>query len=595
MHIRNTLVMAAILVVLAGFVYFYEIRGRAEREEAERAASRLVAFEQEVVEGLTIERPDERVVVEKTDAGWSIVEPAGIDADDAAIDTLLDDLYRAEKDRLIAESPEDPAAFGLDAPDVTVTLALPDGGQRRVSVGKDTPIGANLYVMVGSEVYSAPQGLRQDLALGLYDLRDRSLLVFEEPEVTRLELKTPEIEGGALRTEGGEEWELTFPLAGRADADTIGDLLSDLYTSEAESFVLDGVPTPEQMQEYGLADPARVLAVWTGDDAARRLLIGSAVAESAGYYAMREGGSAVFVVPADLVETLPSSADELRNRQVLAMARERVRGIEIDRAGSTTRVERSGSEWQITRPRELAADPSAVSRLLSALQDLRAVSFANQSAGLSAPELTVRLEIGGADDAEPEQRRELLVGASTETLGEDGELVTARFVSASDDDTVYLVEDAALDPLRTEVFDLRDKTIVEFSEPDVTEIELTTADGSAHRFTREGDTWQPTGDAAEGFDPSLVDDLLWELNYLRMNAVAAEWTDTAPDLGPYGLAAPRFAVRVRAAEETVGELQIGADAGGEEPGIWVREPAGQAVYVVGASLAEALAALADAL
>jgi hypothetical protein len=146
--------------------------------------------------------------------------------------------------------------------------------------------------------------------------------------------------------------------------------------------------------------------------------------------------------------------------------------------------------------------------------------------------------------------------------------------------------------LRAEVFDLRDKTIVEFSEPDVTRIELTTADGATRELTRDGDAWQAVDGVSEELDASLVDDVLWEVNYLRMSAVAGEWSGGAPDLGEFGLDSPRFELRILADDEVVAALQVGASSGDD---VWVMQPQGEAVYVVGGSLVNALDALSDAI
>ena len=54
MQIRNTLIMAVVLIFVGGFVYFYEVRGRAEREEAERQEELLVHFDSEQVTALEL-------------------------------------------------------------------------------------------------------------------------------------------------------------------------------------------------------------------------------------------------------------------------------------------------------------------------------------------------------------------------------------------------------------------------------------------------------------------------------------------------------------------------------------------------------------
>jgi hypothetical protein len=596
MHIRNTLVMAVVLVLMAGFVYFYEIRGREDREAAEETANRLVVFEPDQVDRIEIVRPDGQFVVEKSADGWAITAPVALDADGAAIDGLIDELHRAGKDRLISEAPEDPATYGLDVPDVTVRLGLNDGTERSVSVGKDTPIGANLYVGLESgEVYSATQGLRPTLALDLLDVRDRSILRFEESAVTRIELLTPELEAGLLRQQDDQtSWQLTFPMTGRADTDTVEGLLSGLHTSEVEAFVLDAGPDIDQMRQYGLDDPMSVVSLWTDGEEPLRLLVGSESQEPAGRYGMREGGNAVFVVPAALVEGLPAGAADLRNREVFALAREQVRSIELEHAGLSARVERDGVEWQLTRPRTLVADASTVSRLLSGVQDLRAADFASSGRGLDDPHVLLRLGFQAAE-GESSEPVEIRIGATTDVPGEDGEPVPGRFVTASNDSTVYMVADEDIAPLRADLFELRDKTLVQYTETDLTRIEVLSA-GATFGFDRADEDWTAADDTPEGFDAGVVTDLLWELNYLRMTAVASEWDGADPDLSAYGLASPRFTVRASTAAGVAADLEIGGDVSVNADGVgsvWIRPAGHTAVYEVSSSLADAVIALTD--
>ena len=93
MKLRNTVLMAIVLVVLAGFVYFYEIRGREARVDSERVEGLLLDFEPDSVEGVTLETSDEPPIeIARSEEGWRIVQPHALAADDAAIDSLLSQL-----------------------------------------------------------------------------------------------------------------------------------------------------------------------------------------------------------------------------------------------------------------------------------------------------------------------------------------------------------------------------------------------------------------------------------------------------------------------------------------------------------------------
>lgn len=617
MQTRNTVIMAVLLVILAGFVYWYEIRGRVQREEAEQQAELLVHFDIEQVQRLELVTADGSVVASKSDGEWTILEPVAVAADGEAIDTLIDRLHRAKQDRQITEAAEDLSTFGLDSP-VRVTLGLEDAESVTLALGTDTPVGFNLYAMPGdtTAVYSAPRSLRNSFDKKLFDLRDKAILRFEESDIERIEISGDRLTVSLRRQtdEAGEdaEWIAREPFEGRADGETIEDLLAALHTGKAEAFVLDSEPTDEQLAAYGLASPQVSITLGTADGSSRALLLGAAAQEPEGLYAMRQGGSAVFVVDADLLEDLPASADGLRNKQVLALARQRVQSIEVIRDGVTTRLERHDSDWSITAPRQIKADASAVSRLLSALQDLRAEGFADDGSKPQGTELTLRLVLEPESDSDDDhtgadERIELLVGPATQIVplsaadeGGDTELIEARTVSASGDPTVYFVPSDDLEDLNVDLFDLRAKTLVQFTQPELTQIEIVAGD-SSYELRRQDDTWQLVEPAESEVEEDAVSDLLWDLNYLRMEAVAAEWSgDEQPDLTIYGLAPPRLRLVARAGDEIVAELSIGAlksatadDETADRVYVTVGNQA--TVFEIGAALSDTLEALIDKL
>ncbi len=610
MQIRNTLIMAVVLIFVGGFVYFYEVRGRAEREEAEEQEALLLHFDSEQVTALELTTADGTVSATKTDGEWVITAPVSVPADGAAIDSLVDRLQNGKQDRLISEAAEDLAPFGLAEPVARVTLELEDSGSAMLAVGGDTPIGANVYVTAGDEgtVHSAVSSLRDVLDQSLFDLRDKSVLIFDEDTVRRVEMSR-----GAFRAElaatpdsdGELQWAATAPFSGRADGDTIDDLLSTLHTAEATAFVLDSEPTAEQLAEYGLAQPTVRFSLGTEDDASHGLVVGAALEEDEGFYAMRAGGNAIFVVESDLLDDVPSTADGLRNKQAVALARERVSTLALQQAGEATiRVERDGADWKITEPRPLEADASVVSRLLSALEDLRAEGFAESSAAANANEIvvTVGLSAEGDGGGPVSETIEVRTGGSRSILplseagGEDVEEIDATYVSTSLDDTVYLVpaDDAA--DLDVGLFDLRVKTLVEFTQADLDEIRVE-AGGTRYALSKSGTDWSLDGGGT--IEASDVSDLLWDLNYLRMEGVTTEWSGTPPDLAPYGLAAVRYSVQASIDGTTVANIQLGDDIPSTDPDASGRAHAivdgHHAVYEVAASLGDAVATLVEKL
>ena len=636
MQTRNTVIMAVVLVLLGAFVYFYEIRGREAREEAERQAELLLHFDVDQVERVAVTTDEGTVTAVKEGDGWSITEPVVTAADGEAIDALVDRLHEAKREREIVEAAEDLAPFGLDAPAVRVELGLSGGDTLALALGKDTPVGFNAYATAGDQtVVAVTRSLKSSLDKKLFDLRDRAVLRFAESAVRSIELERGDLRAllrRQPRSADGEQVEVSWaaerPFSGKADHDTVEDLLSALHEGKAVAFVLDAAPTPAQLADYGLDRPYARITLRTDDEATHTLLIGSESDDPAGRYAMRAGGSAVFVVGDDLLEDLPARAEQLRNKQVLAFDRERVAALEVAHGDDRLRLVRDDGDWRVQQPRELAADASAVSRLLSALEDLRAEGFWQGPPG--APALTVRIEAkpqaeaasastdedeaapSGQDAAEqpaagtqPTQATEpltLAVGRTVQRVplskagDKDAEPAPMRVVTVAGDDTVYLVPDEDLKDLFVDLFDVRRKTLVQFTQSDLTELDLQAGD-DRWQLRKQDEEWRIGG--GEAAPEEKVSDLLWDLNFLRMEGIAAEWQDAPPDMTPWGLQPPRYRIVARTDEGVAADVAIGTEvpsSGQEDSGrVWVTVAGQPGVFEVSASLADAAAALVEAL
>ncbi|MCH7825982.1 MAG: DUF4340 domain-containing protein, partial [Acidobacteria bacterium] len=385
MRTKNTSIMAVAAAILVAAVYFLEIRGGEERAETERVADRLLRFETADVTGLNIETADTNIALQRVDDAWRITAPYDLVADDSAVNRIINRLQAANHDRLIDEAPDDLARFGLADPEVEVTVELDDGSSYSLALGNGTPVGFNVFVRPGDgdTVYTTAAGLKDAVNKTLFDLRNRSILTFDEPDVARLDLTTADLDASMQRQpalgDGIARWKLTEPIEARADADTIADYLRRLRNDRALAYPSED-PDDEDLATYGLDDPRLTVRVWIGDDSAITLEIGDESEEPDGYYARRLGSDAVFVAPTRLVEEAPDSVTALRNRTVVEFARDRVDGIEIDAGDDVIRLEKDGIDWRLVSPRALDGDAGTVSSLLTATLNMKAAEFASGTA-----------------------------------------------------------------------------------------------------------------------------------------------------------------------------------------------------------------------
>ncbi len=592
MRTKNTLIMAFAAVLLAVAVYFLEIRGVEEHAEVERVANRLLSFESESVTGLNIKTADASISLQRIDSTWRITAPLDLEANESAVVNIVNRLQTTDYDRLIAETPDDLGRFGLADPEVEVTIELDDGSAHSLALGDGTPVGSNLFVRhgEGEAVYTTAAGLEDAVNKSLFDLRNRSIMAFDEQEVTRLELTTANLEASMQRqpalSDGIARWKLDGPIEARADADAIGAYLTQLRNDEALAYPSESIED-EDLSIYGLDTPQLTVRIWTNDDSTISLEIGNESEEPAGYYARRIGSGAVFVVPTALFDEAPDSITALRNRTVAEFARDRVNGIQVEIGEKAVRLTKDGIDWKIVSPRFLEGDTSTVSSLLTATLAMKAADFASATAsatrfGFSTPYARVvfNLEPLPSQDMSTDQPAEtitMLIGNETQieptesgpaVEGDDIEepkSTAGRYITLENEPTVYVVASDDFSDITVDLFALRSKTLVSFARSDVSRIEV--SDGArTYTLTKdEENNWNLSGPIAATNLTKVVDDMLWSLNYLRMEGIAAEpeGNDTA-NLASFGLDAPAMSVRAFAGEGDVAHVSIGSEVPAEE-------------------------------
>ena len=324
--------------------------------------------------------------------------------------------------------------------------------------GLGTPVGFNVFVEApDGAVYTTNATLRDTVDKTLLDVRDRSIVTVNVPDIARVEVTGSAVDFTAEREppqpDGIERWRLTAPVEGRADRATLNTLLTRLGSGRAQAFVSEE-PSEEDLAAYGLDEPATVLTLWSAGDTAVTLQVGGESEEPEGRYARRLGGNAVFVAPNNLIDLIPDSLDAVRSKAVVSITRDRVNAVELEAADRSLKLEKDGIDWRIIEP-ALDADATAVSALLSALLGLNAWGFGAEPAtsssyGFDDPHLSATLSLQpqiGAEAGVASESVVLRFGNSTEVVDEaddeeEAEILTARYVSVSGDPVAYVVRDS---------------------------------------------------------------------------------------------------------------------------------------------------------
>ena len=571
MRWQTTAVLAAILIVLGAFYYVYEIRLGPEREKVESRKGRVFTLEPADVTELELKRADSTVKLKRESDGWQIQAPVNARGDRGAVDETVTSVVTARMDREIEADPKALGDYGLDKPAAEITLRLKDGKQAGLILGAKSPTGVWVYAREAGKpaVFVVGDSVLRDSTRPVAEFRDKTVLAFEQREVTGLEIDTRDDKIALEQAEG--RWKLIRPRPLPADTDTVRDFLEKLRAARVKEFAADA---PSSLQPYGLDKPVRI-DLQTGRDkdrATKTLLIGRADTAKKGVYAMRPGESTVMLIPDETWTAVPKNVAVLRDKSVVAFDRDKVATIQIESAKGAVTLAKDGDRWKISAPQVLAADQVEAGAVLFKLRELKAQAFLTDDASgipryLAKP--TVRVNITEQGASTP---RTVLLAPSPEKRGG----AASAYAAVEGQGPVVLVDGRALDELGRSLDDLRDRTLLPGLEPRDIKRMRVRGGGQTVVVERSGESeWKLVEGGRGTAKSATVDNLLYALRALKWKTIAAP---TGDEPAKYGIDAPTLEVTLLKADGSeAGTLLIGKREGDQA---WVKLKAAPAIYSV---------------
>jgi len=208
-----------------------------------------------------------------------------------------------------------------------------------------------------------------------------------------------------VRAEMGElgEWRLVEPVDARADQDAVASLLGSLDWADVHRRL--GAVSSEDLRHFGMDSPRAQIELKVADETIT-LALGGPAATGDGVYARVDEGDAA-VVGQDLLEALTADVGHFRDKALFAQVDlGQLEGLHIEREGddghvALTFARESGRFW-ITGANKLMAADTRVREAARSLAELSAERFVDttaSAAGLDAPRLRVRIDVGSGDSA----------------------------------------------------------------------------------------------------------------------------------------------------------------------------------------------------
>lgn len=534
MKLKTTLILAIIFALIVGYYYFFEVRRAKQVEQREVEARKLFHYSPEQVTQLRLRENDEVILCKKVGDEWKLEEPLQAKGDQEEIELLINNILDIKQERLIATEPADMNQFGLSPSTAEVSFQV-DGKWETLQVGDETPTGMSTYAKKGdsSEVLLVNSLARSYAKKEVFDLRDKTILPFEMERVKQFRYQTAQQDITCQKTEENQ-WNLLQPMNTKADSDKIQSFLRRLIDAKAKEFVEE---EPEDLGQYQLVPAERELTFWLGEEMSQATLyIGKKEEDKKSYYARGGQSMTVVLIDEEVFKDLPQAIDGWRNKTLITFDRDKVNRIHLTSEEHSITLEKKEDQWELTEPTKTKADNWEVDSLAMALQETKAEGFIDRPQrpdawyGFDRPQLEISLWLEG-EEASPK----VVIGTQ-----EEGK--TTHYARSSQTPTIYLVKEEDIDKLKKTPFDLRDKVLISYSPTDLDSLTLNLPDEEPIVISKSGDRWVIKKPRKYRSKQSEAEDLVWQLNSVKMERIADE---SPSDLSPYGLEPPKAELSIQ--------------------------------------------------
>jgi hypothetical protein len=342
---------------------------------------------------------NETLEFKRKDAEWRMVKPRDLRADGQTLDILIDQLGALRGDKVAAYPAKDLKTYGLDAPEVVLTLRTSEAGKtldHTIKLGKKvgsgtTPDDRFAVIDDTKTVFVLPASLTSRLTSAPLQFQDKNLARFGDADKIVLERGPRK----AVFAKVDGQWKLTEPLDGAVELTDLEEFAAAAARLRADEIVAE---KPADLKLYGFDKPTSIWRFFVGNKEALSLQVGNVQKGNAGlrHYGKIAGSDLVFLMTPEFTT---KALAEYRNRTIWPA----LDAVGIDRLSyrSTEHpfvLAKPENDWVVEGKPGLKVRTDAIRETLDALASLKAESYVLDKAndlklfGLEPPQLAIEIQ-----------------------------------------------------------------------------------------------------------------------------------------------------------------------------------------------------------
>jgi len=155
MKFKKTYLFAVFILGLMAAVYFLDYRHEEKIDQQKDLDMQVIKFDREQINMLEIIKKDEKIILQKNETGWSLLEPIQDKGDNDQVDQLVSSIV---DERMLAVAKEtdhisdaDLVEYGLDQPLAVYNIKNNLGQSKKITIGTQKNFEGNSYLRIDSD------------------------------------------------------------------------------------------------------------------------------------------------------------------------------------------------------------------------------------------------------------------------------------------------------------------------------------------------------------------------------------------------------------------------------------------------------------
>jgi hypothetical protein len=372
----GTVIAAFVLTLLAGYIYFFQII-EPSKEKEERV---FPVIKQDQIGEIDLKYPSYTVLCRKEGEGWFIFKGSTkFKADNKIISSMTENISQMKVEKIVSEKATNLAEFGLDSPQVEMTVKTPEK-EYSIVIGSESPISSGTYIRTDNSRILLVGGSSVDgfLRKSANDLRDKQILSVAEDKINRLNFKSKDF-SLEVEKKGGKWLGKDLPEYIKIDQAKIGDLVKTFANLKIDNFEDDEA---KNLNAYGLDNPSAEIELF-GDEKPVRILFGN----KKGKYRYLKFGSheLVYSISRSTFRQVPRNENDIRAKKFVELDNAKISAIVIKRANAAISILKKGNSWELHDHKDIKVEESKIQEFLDVVEGLEVEKFVDDKPSDLAP------------------------------------------------------------------------------------------------------------------------------------------------------------------------------------------------------------------